>query len=97
LAKELDIIDRSGRQSETQERMMTEEIGWVIEAGWTSTAKPKYWCGIEGSGDGLLHEWRNDSYRAIRFSRKKDAEKIARQLIDPQAWRAAEHAWAVST
>lgn len=73
-------------------------FGWVIEAGWTPASAPDYWCGTEGEGDGLLHHWNKDSFRAIRFARKIDAERIARCIVDgdseqPLAWRVAEHGW----
>lgn len=69
--------------------------GWVIEAGWTEPSEPAYLCGVEGSGDGMVFNWRSDHADAIRFARRIDAVKIAKALLDDEgaAWRVAEHAW----
>lgn len=62
-----------------------DEFAWVIEAGVTHS--PIYWDG----GD-----WSSNNMRAVRFSRKVDAERIMINLPD-EARRPemspAEHGW----
>lgn len=76
---------------------MTDDYGWVIEAGWSGAPDIKYWCGCSVTGGGgVQHSWRADNSQAIRFAREQDAKKIARALIDGEAYRVVEHAWASS-
>ena len=73
---------------------MSEQYGWVIEAGWTAAPDLKYWCGaVVTGGGGIQHEWRSDNAKAVRFARKKDGEKMARIMIDGESYRVVEHAW----
>lgn len=76
---------------------MSEDYGWVIEAGWSNAPDIKYWsgCNITGGG-GIQHTWRTDNSQAIRFAREQDAKKAAKALIDGEAYRVVEHAWASS-
>ena len=73
---------------------MKDEFGWVIEAGWTTAPKLKYWsgCNVTGGG-GVQHTWRGDHAQAVRFAREKDAKTIAMALIDGEAYRVVEHVW----
>lgn len=74
---------------------MSEQYGWVIEAGWTVAPDLKYWCGcVVTGGGGIQHEWRDDNSKAVRFAREKDAKQMARTLIDVESYRVVEHAWA---
>jgi len=70
------------------------DLGWVIEAGWTSTAKPDYWCGVEVLGDGVCqHHWNPDNLQAVRFAREADARVVARCLLETESYRVCEHIW----
>lgn len=73
---------------------MTDETAWVIElagAAWLelNTGAPHYWA---GGVDGV--NWTPDIEKAIRFSRKTDADRIAsvwdRRILDT---RVREHVW----
>lgn len=73
---------------------MSQQFGWIIEAGWTVPPDLKYWVGCNTTGGGgVQHEWSKDDGKAIRFAREKDAKKIANALIDSEAHRVVEHAW----
>ena len=66
------------------------ETGWVIERGDSEPSAPLYWAGH--------YEWERDHLKAVRFSRKEDAERVAereRTLDDggPEYARVCEHSW----
>ena len=61
------------------------EYGWVIEGGWTSTDKPEYWVGSSA--------WSDNHLRALRFSRRQDAQQAADLMLSGVNVRICEHAW----
>lgn len=102
VAEAVSVLRIAASQPDREAVAAETSFGWVIEAGWTPASAPEYWCGTEGEGDGLLHHWNKDSFRAIRFARKIDAERIARCIVDgvseqPLAWqdvtRVVEYGW----
>lgn len=50
------------------------ETGWLIELRLEGEGYPKWWTGHIPNG--MVSEWTNNSLKAIRFSRKIDAENV---------------------
>jgi len=67
----------------------TIEGGWVIENQSSQVCEPVYWG---GRGD-----WTKDHLKAVRFSRKEDAESMAEYLafMEDETYnhRVAYHEW----
>jgi hypothetical protein len=65
------------------------EGGWVIEEQASQVCEPLYWGGT--------HDWTKDNLKAVRFSRKEDAEIMAEYLgfMEDQTYkhRVAYHEW----
>lgn len=59
---------------------MESETGWVVESGASEPSRPLY---LAGPG-----KWSVDNLKAVRFSRKEDAQKFALKSD-----RVCEHAW----
>jgi hypothetical protein len=62
-----------------------DEIGWVIERGDSEPSAPTYWAGLDD-------RWSQDHMDAIRFARKRDAERISARMRYPNN-RVCEHMW----
>ena len=65
-----------------------KEFAWVIEAKPSMSTVPAYW-GVDPDGK---EEFMTDCYKAIRFSRKEDAEAFIKYC----GWTevsAVEHEW----
>lgn len=66
--------------SETQgRRQMTDETAWLIEWPMPDGAAPAYWTGGELEPKATkqrVADFDRDSLKAVRFSRKEDAEKV---------------------
>lgn len=71
--------------TDSGEKAAMSESGWVIELGASPASRPEYWCG------GPL--WSPDNLKAIRFSRKVDAEATAFMNCNGINIRIAEHQW----
>lgn len=63
---------------------MKTETGWLIEDG---SNFPQYLTAENG-----LFAWTFLNDKAIRFSRREDAEMVA-AVIDEDAWAIVEHMW----
>jgi hypothetical protein len=63
---------------------MTDETGWVIERGDSEPSAPTYWAGLD--------MWSQDHMDAIRFARKRDAERVSARMTYPNN-RVCEHMW----
>ena len=48
------------------------EGAWLLERGDSQVCEPLYWCG--------RHDWDKDHYKAVRFSRKEDAESASEYI-----------------
>lgn len=65
------------------------ETGWLIEKPGARET-PLWLCGVIRSGP----KWTVDSYEAIRFARKLDADRMIAELeLDPRVHTATEHQW----
>lgn len=65
-----------------------DEIGWLIESALPGPIK--YWAGAPAqAGDAA---WTGDHLDAVRFARKRDAQRASARLL-LGATRVAEHAW----
>lgn len=53
---------------------MSGETGWLIELPHSNGGIPRWWCGSSNDGEHPL--WSGDANRAVRFSRKVDAEQV---------------------
>ena len=71
--------------------MSYNESGWLVE--WARPNKTALWWDSEQCPDG----WTTDSNKAIRFSRKVDAEKAMRLVFKDSkilnALSATDHEW----
>lgn len=69
------------------------ETGWLIETR-DSNGKPRWWGDLDGDG---LATWTADSFKAIRFARKEDAERAinAAECLDVMRTECAatHHLW----
>ena len=61
------------------------EFGWCIERGEASA--PFYLTVSSG-----LFDWTQDNGKALRFSRREDADAVA-SVIGDEVERVAEHGW----
>lgn len=68
---------------------LSHRSAWLIENGKTQGHGLKYQTFDPDSG---MFTWTEDVYEALHFSRRKDAELIARESED--AWRIVEHVFA---
>ncbi len=64
------------------------ENGWVIESIYSSPSAPEYWNGGRDS-----QSWTLDHLRAVRFSRKQDADMVADTVFSGKGHRVCEHYW----
>lgn len=71
-------------------RTESSESGWVIENGNSATECPEY---FNGDSDSSKRPWTFDSLGAIRFSRKADAERLAKMIDQGASHRVCEHEW----
>lgn len=62
-----------------------DESGWIIEGAWSSTGSPEYWVGSSA--------WSSDHRRALRFSRRQDAQQAADLMCAGLNVRICEHIW----
>jgi len=53
-----------------------DEIAWVIELAWSEPSSPEYWNGGVGS-----FSWTKDNLRAVRFTRKEDAQIVVDTVL----------------
>jgi hypothetical protein len=60
-------------------------FAWVIEDANSHPSRPLYWSGY--------HEWDQDHMKAIRFSRRIDAIRLARSVFCENDYRVCEHGW----
>ena len=68
--------------------MAKTEYAWVIERGDSSLNRPVYFTG------GSIFQWEVDHEKAIRFSRREDAERLANGAYGELPTRVVEHGWA---
>ena len=66
------------------------EYAYLIELQDSKMPKPLYWHG--SFGDEFKH-LTDDHMKAIRFSRKEDAEAVLTGVLDGFPFKAIEHAW----
>ena len=64
---------------------MTRQTGWLIENG-RSGEELRYRTMVSG-----IPVWTKDNLKALRFSRRQDAELFSEE--DEDAWRIVEHVW----
>lgn len=76
------------------------ETGWVIELGESEPSHPSYWMGpAERPAEWPFGMWSDKHLKAVRFSRKEDAEAVVKIITllagdDSRAqFRIAEHCW----
>lgn len=86
------LCETTGYEIPVRERKPIEG-GWCIEHHTSSPAQPKYWCGYNDGGD----DWSIDHLKAVRFSRKQDAQTVSEYLEQLEdSWhknRVAYHEW----
>jgi hypothetical protein len=64
---------------------LTQQFAWLVEVGWSRRA---YWCGVD------LYTFTDDPNEAVRFSRQRDAEKVAQLLRNAGLTvNVCEHGW----
>ena len=98
LWRSINALDRTPPQTERSNEM-SDESGWLIELPMTKGVIC-WWAG-NGGGDypyGIV--WTEDSMKAVRFSRREDAEKV---IVGLGQWHldqepiATSHEWVGST
>jgi|SRR5665213_1848800 len=77
----------------TDETQPKNIFGWVIEHRDSEACSPRYWTGNTVSG--FTADWSSDRNEALRFSRKKDADRIRASFLlgVSGGHRIAEHGW----
>jgi hypothetical protein len=81
-----------------------DQSGWLIEFFESSPAQPLYFRLVflvkppESEGlPGAAADWTLDSNKALRFSRKIDAEGFRLAYLFNEPHRIAEHTWVATT
>lgn len=62
-----------------------DESAWLVEK--KGPIGPLYWC-VDETG---VFDWTSDHLKALRFSRRVDADAVAGGMLDDA--RAVEHGW----
>lgn len=75
----------------TAEPPKTDEVAWLIELKPSVSATPTYY----GQTDEGVIGWTSDNLRAVRFSRREDAERVISCEAYTEAF-ACEHMWVAS-
>lgn len=77
------------RGGEEEQNKYNMNFAWVIEHAESKPGSPQYFTGKYTPA----LRWSNDNAEACRFSRKCDAERLARSLDGARNHRIAEHGW----
>ena len=85
IAIQNDQLDNESNQA------LSHRCAWLIENGKVQGHGLKYQTFVPDTG---MFTWTEDVYKALQFSRRVDAELIAKESED--AWKIVEHSFAAS-
>ena len=69
------------------------EFAWLIERADSEPSAPWYWAAGHQPNKGKGTGWTQDHLEAIRFARRRDADKVAERLFPDIEVRICEHGW----